>query len=147
MSNTPKAKPVNDAPKGTLNIKPKVAPKAEAKTTKPAAAPKAPPKAKAAVTTSSDTPIKTPSTQPDTKSTVKQRIIEMLSRDDGATDAELVEKFGWKGNHVSRGRRSTLAKDLKKEGKMIDKFMRTPSGKTAYKIIKIESDAEEKKAA
>lgn len=149
MSNNVKEKQKNDAPKGKSNIKPKTAPKAVAKTTKPAAAPKTPPTAKAADNKSSDKPIKTPSTQPDKKSTVKERIIKMLSREDGATDAELVKEFDWKGNHVARGRRSHLAKEFKekKKGIMIGKFTRTPSGDTAYKIEKLDEPVEQKKAA
>lgn len=145
MNTTIKEKPTNDAPKGQSNVKPKIAPKAKAETKKPAAAPKAPVKEKAAETKPSDTPI----TKPDKKVTVKERIIKLLSRDDGATDAELVKEFGWKGNHVARGRRCNLAKEFEKKklGIMIGKFTRTPSGDTAYKIEKIEGAAEEKKAA
>ncbi len=87
--------------------------------------------------------------KPDKKPKVKQRIIDMLNRPDGATDAELVKAFDWKGNHVARGRRCTLAKEFEKKklGIMINKFTRTPSGDTAYKIEKIEEAAEAKKAA
>ncbi len=77
------------------------------------------------------------------KSDVKERFINMLQRPDGATDAEMVAEFGWKGTHVSRGRRSNLAKEMatKNSPYLISKFTRTPSGETAYKI---EAKEEEK---
>ncbi len=83
-----------------------------------------------------------PKAEPAKKVTNKQRMIDMLNRPDGATDAELVKAFSWKGNHVARGQRSTLAKEYreKKTGLMLCKFTRTPSGDTAYKIEPIEEE-------
>lgn len=112
----------------TKTVKPKA--KTQAKTEKPKTAEKKPqPKAKA-------------EKQP-RKSDVKERFINMLKRPDGATDAEMVAEFGWKGPHVSRGRRSNLAKEMatKNSPYLISKFTRTPSGETAYKI---EAKEEEK---
>ena len=125
-------------------VTPKITPKAKVETNKPTVAPKQPPKAEAA----NPKPAQAIS-QPDKKASMKQRVIDMLSRPDGATDAELVAEFKWKGNHVARGRRSTLGSEFKakKQGMIIGKFTRTPSGDTAYKIEKLEAQAEEKKAA
>lgn len=132
MNTTAKTK--TDTPK----VKPKITPKAKVEKAKPEAI-KAPPKTSAPK----------PSAKPDKKASVKQRIIDMLSREDGATDAELVKEFDWKGNHVARGRRCNLAKEFEKKklGILIGKFTRTPSGDTAYKIEKIDGAAEDKKAA
>ena len=75
--------------------------------------------------------------KPDPKKvTKKQQMIDMLKRPDGATDAEMVKAFNWKGKHVARGQRSILAKEYRDKNMafMISKFTRTPSGDIAYKI-------------
>lgn len=144
------AKTTND----TSKVKPKIVPKAKTEKAKPAAAP-APqteavkPKPEQAAAKPDKASAAKPAAKPEAKPNIKQRIIDMLNRADGATDAELVKEFGWKGNHVARGRRCNLAKEFKEKNKgiLIGKFTRTPSGDTAYKIEKIEEAAEEKKAA
>lgn len=148
MSNTVTQKTKTDAPKGQPSAKDKVAPKAAVAPKKQATAPQKPKAAKEAETKPAATAAQAPSATPEKKSTTKSRIIELLSRKDGVTDAEMVKEFGWKGNHVARGRRSTLAKEFrdKKTGQIIGKFTRTPSGDTAYKIEKAEPEADKQAA-
>lgn len=142
MSNTVKEKTKTDAPNGQPSAKPKIVPKAKVTATKPTTAPKKPKTAKEADVKPAATTAQKPSATPEKKQTAKSRIMELLSRPDGVTDAEMVKEFGWCGNHTARSRRSTLAKQFreKKTGQIIGKFTRTPSGDTAYKIENIEAD-------
>ena len=146
-----KAKP-NVAPKQPIKAKTpeaKPSPKQPVKAEKPktAAQPKTPDTNQA--DKSKPAEAKKPAEQPKVKKKgVSDRIIEMLNREDGATDAELVEAFSWKGPHVARGWRATRNKKFREQklNKKIVGFTRK-DGKTAYKIDTIEDQPEAGKNA
>lgn len=87
-----------------------------------------------------------PSTKPkapkkaESLSSKTMSIYAALKQKDGATVEELAKLTGWQ-NHSVRGFLSTIRS--KNEVYTVDKFTRTDSGKTAYKLEEKESASKE----
>jgi cell division septation protein DedD len=113
-----KTKPKTKAKKAS---KPSVKPKAPKTAKKPAAKPTAPKKA-------------------EKLSSKTMAIYAALKQKDGATVEELAKLTGWQ-NHSVRGFISTVRS--KNEIYTIDKFTRSDSGKTAYKLGEKEGSSKE----
>jgi len=107
--------------------------KAKTKATKPSTKPKAPKAAKKAA--------KAPAPKKAEKLSSKtMAIYAALKQKDGATVEELAKLTGWQ-NHSVRGFLSTIRS--KNEIYAIDKFTRSDSGKTAYKLEEKDSTSKE----